>query len=75
MSVTRPWVGIIDGRISTVTAVDTVGEVTTIGGITDTVNVSDMNARDLQIETLTTLKKIEYHLSLMTGVDLEHTNL
>ena len=36
---------------------------------------ADVTAQQLAIETLNVLKKIEYHLSLMTDANLENCNL
>ena len=36
---------------------------------------ADLTQQQLAIETLRTLKKIEYHLMLMTDVNLENTNI
>jgi len=47
----------------------------TISGVANATSVADLTAQQLAIETLLVLKKIEYHLSLMTDADLEHTNL
>jgi len=47
---------------------------TTIGGA-DALLVSDMDVKQLAKETLLTLKKIEYHLSMMTDANLENCNL
>ena len=41
----------------------------------DTLLIADMTVQQLAIETLQTLKKIEYHLSLMTDADLTKGNL
>ncbi len=38
-------------------------------------NVADTNVTQLLVEAVSTLKKIEYHLSLMTDVDLSNTEL
>ncbi len=50
-----------------------------VGGETQSgssvLQVADLSQQQLAIETLLTLKKIEYHLMLMTDADLEHTNL
>jgi len=47
-----------------------------VGSTTDGGNnvllTADMSTRQLAIETLNTLKKIEYHLSLMTDANLEN---
>ena len=44
---------------------------TTVGG-EETLLIADMTLRELTLETLLTLKKIEYHLSLMTDANLEN---
>ena len=44
---------------------------TTVAG-QDTLLIADMNAQQIAIETLLTLKKIEYHLSLMADANLEN---
>ena len=44
---------------------------TTVSG-QSTLLIADMNAQQIAIETLLTLKKIEYHLSLMTDANLEN---
>jgi len=44
---------------------------TTVGG-EDTLLIADATAQQLAIETLNTLRKIEYHLSLMTDANLEN---
>ena len=42
-----------------------------VGG-ENTLFIADMTSQQLAIETLNTLKKIEYHLSLMTDANLEN---
>jgi len=44
---------------------------TEVGG-ESTLLIADLNTQQLAIETLLTLKKIEYHLSLMTDANLEN---
>ena len=43
----------------------------TVGG-ESTLLIADMTAQQIAIETLSALKKIEYHLSLMTDANLEN---
>ena len=44
---------------------------TTVGGELNLLT-ADITAQQIAIETLLTLKKIEYHLSLMTDANLEN---
>ena len=46
------------------------GDITEVGG-TDKMNVTDSETVQLLIGILTTLKKIEYHLSLGTDTELK----
>ena len=43
----------------------------TVGG-QDTLLIADMTTQQIAIETLSALKKIEYHLSLITDANLEN---
>ena len=58
---------------------DEPGTVTVVGStpvaIEETLPVIDRNAGQVLIELLGVMKKLEYHLSLGTDVDLKNTNL
>ena len=62
---TDPVAGISSTNPSVVQGSETVGGESTL-------LIADMSSQQLAIETLNTLKKIEYHLSLMTDANLEN---
>jgi len=47
----------------------------TVSGVTNATSVADLTAQQIASETLIVLKKIEYHLSLMTDANLDNCNL